>query len=227
MIKVVQWILDWKASTNATDKSANDVINMFCNLIAVFNHNLPKTWYLVQKLANPRNPKELMHSRCTCQQHWWGPLPPGKKKIKCVDRGHYVSRIEGESDEEYATRMVDIDVYTCPKCYAARYVTTKYDRCVDSGVPYYQWDIAGCVRMLFKQKEWAKYFNAGLEEQPYFSSPEYDRLQTALRVHAPHVDISRCVFVELGHDGFQPFNNTPHRSTWGVWLKVKNVDPRV
>lgn len=60
-------MLDWKAANNATDKAANEVIQMFSKLISRFNHKLPRSWYLVQKLANPRNVKELEHSRCVCQ----------------------------------------------------------------------------------------------------------------------------------------------------------------
>ncbi len=52
-------------------------------------------------------------------------------------------------------------------------------------------------------------------------------MRDALQSHVPLVKLDKCVYVEIGHDGFQPFNNTPHRSTWGVWLKVKNVDPCV
>lgn len=37
----------------------------------------------------------------------------------------------------------------------------------------------------------------------------------------------QCIFVEIGHDGFQPWNNTTHRSTWGIWLRVKNVCPSI
>ena len=39
--------------------------------------------------------------------------------------------------------------------------------------------------------------------------------------------MEECVFIEIGHDGFQPFKNTSHRSTWAVWMRAKNVDVRI
>ena len=50
----------------------------------------------------------------------------------------------------------------------------------------------------------------------YLSLPEHGRIRA-----------EECVFIEIGHDGFLPFANTDHRSTWGVWLRVKNVDPTI
>lgn len=60
---------------------------------------------------------------------------------------------------------------------------------------------------------------------PYFQSPEYNRLLEQLS--ARELDISECLLIDLGHDGFQPFKRTDTRSTWGVWLRVKNVSPTV
>ena len=37
----------------------------------------------------------------------------------------------------------------------------------------------------------------------------------------------QCVFIDIAHDGFMPFKATSSRHAWGVWLRVKNVDPSV
>lgn len=60
---------------------------------------------------------------------------------------------------------------------------------------------------------------------PYFSSPEYSRLKSALQEMG--LNPAQCVYIDIGHDGFSPYDvNHPH-STWGIWMKVKNVDPTV
>ena len=65
-------------------------------------------------------------------------------------------------------------------------------------------------------------------DNPYFDSPEYHRLVRKLKQNVGVTfDMSQCILIEVGHDGFQPFSNTSHRSTWGVWMRVKNVDPRI
>lgn len=41
------------------------------------------------------------------------------------------------------------------------------------------------------------------------------------------MDPAKCVYIDIGHDGFSPFDiNHPH-SCWAVWFKVKNVHPTV
>ena len=44
-IDVVQWLLDWKSSTNASDISADMVIKMFTKLCIPFKHTLPRSWH--------------------------------------------------------------------------------------------------------------------------------------------------------------------------------------
>lgn len=74
--------------------------------------------------------------------------------------------------------------------------------------------------------EWAIHYNSDeIYEIPYFKSPEYSRL--ASKLEAEGLDMQDCVLIDIGHDGFQPFKRSDFRSTWGVWLRVKNVSPRI
>ncbi len=72
---------------------------------------------------------------------------------------------------------------------------------------------------------WAEYFRQDLDVVPYFSSPEWIRLSDYLKDH--DIDATKCIYVEIGHDGFQVYKHSPTRSTWGVWMRVKNASPRV
>ena len=60
---------------------------------------------------------------------------------------------------------------------------------------------------------------------PYFCSVEYQCLCNVL--HEQGIHENDCVFVEIGHDGFLPYQTAAHRSTWGVWMRVKNIDPAI
>ena len=60
---------------------------------------------------------------------------------------------------------------------------------------------------------------------PYFQSQEFARLSGIL--HSKSIDLEKCIFIEIGHDGFNVYKHSPWRSTWGVWMRVKNVSPRV
>lgn len=60
---------------------------------------------------------------------------------------------------------------------------------------------------------------------PYFRSPEWNRLSKYL--HDKGVPTNKCIYIELGHDGFNVFKHSPSRSTWGVWFRVKNISPRL
>ena len=54
---------------------------------------------------------------------------------------------------------------------------------------------------------------------------EYKRLVEYLRVQG--IDQTDCVFIDIAHDGFMPFKATSSRHSWGVWLRVKNMDPSI
>lgn len=64
-----------------------------------------------------------------------------------------------------------------------------------------------------------------MEVIPYFNSPEWERVKSKLDKDG--ISHTSCIVVDIGHDGFSVFKHTPSRSTWGVWLRVKNASPRV
>jgi hypothetical protein len=113
----------------------------------------------------------------------------------------------------------------CPLCKTPRYYINSYGRPVEKTIPYYYFGIGNQLRKLFASAKWAKHFNRNLQDVPYFNSPECNRLRREL--HRRGVAWHQCIFLEVGHDGFQPWSNTSHRTTWAVWMRVKNVCPSI
>lgn len=66
-LKMVCRLLDWKLTSNASDLSADMIIQIITKLCIPFQHSIPKSWYLITKLANPTPNWKLKHSRCVCQ----------------------------------------------------------------------------------------------------------------------------------------------------------------
>lgn len=51
----VTQFLDWKAMTNASDKAANLILQMYNKQFLKCKHYLPKTWKLIHRIASPRD----------------------------------------------------------------------------------------------------------------------------------------------------------------------------
>ena len=74
-----------------------------------------------------------------------------------------------------------------------------------------------------------EYFARGIQVQQVSEAytgmvPEVCRLQEALG--GITVGTNKRVFcLEIGHDGFNPFNNSQY-SVWGVWARCRNVSPQ-
>lgn len=78
-ITFVHYIMDWKSSTNASDKSADMVLKIITKLLCTFSHTLPRTWHQVKQLASPEDITKYRFERCLCQEHSFKPLPTGER----------------------------------------------------------------------------------------------------------------------------------------------------
>lgn len=98
-----------------------------------------------------------------------------------------------------------------------------FGKLVPDTIPYYYFGIESNLQALFRVKNWASKFQPPASMQvPYFDSPEFNRLKSALLDR--QITPGECIFIEIGHDGFNTWRNEPERQTWGVWLRVKNVN---
>lgn len=115
----------------------------------------------------------------------------------------------------------------CPDCGAHRFTYGEgKNNVIPKAFPYVYFGIRHQIAALFSNKQWAQHFDTPDKNlMPYFESPEYQRLCRALEER--HLDINKCVLIEIGHDGFNPFKGTSWRQTWGFWMKVKNTNPTI
>jgi hypothetical protein len=53
VITFVNYVIDWKQQTNATDKSADMVLRIIGKLVCKFKHHYPTTWRQILSFLEP------------------------------------------------------------------------------------------------------------------------------------------------------------------------------
>ena len=76
-LKYVHHIMDIKAMTNTSDIAMDMIIKYYGTQVLTWSHNLPTSFYKVQKLLRPRDPTLFQYWQCTCGEHAWACLPDG------------------------------------------------------------------------------------------------------------------------------------------------------